>query len=147
MEDIEPDIEETDVVPEDERLDWPRYAALHLSRYPEDLECVETITQFYRFELEIRNENVRMEYCGMRIRRMMVVEEPAGDAGWVPWAGGKQPVDDDVKVEVEYSSGTISSGFGDDYRWEHRGNSYDIIAYRIVEPKEHAELSMFNFLP
>lgn len=65
-----------------------------------------------------------------------IVESKAAtsdDDGWVPWAGGECPVDDDVKVEVEYLSGINSSGFGDDYRWEHRENSYDIIAYRIVE--------------
>lgn len=51
------DIEAEDIAePEDERMDWPRYAKWHLSRYPEDVEVVETITQFYRFELELHNE-------------------------------------------------------------------------------------------
>lgn len=66
-------------------------------------------------------------------------QQPADD-GWIEWAGGVQPVADDVMVEVLDKDRRISCIHGASaFRWQHgahgEGNDgYDIIAYRVVKP-------------
>lgn len=62
---------------------------------------------------------------------------PQPDAnGWVPWAGGECPVDQDTWVEVTLRNGKSWIGKeaqrGEEWLWDHDGGSDDIIAYRIV---------------
>lgn len=63
---------------------------------------------------------------------------PAGVAaeadGWVEWSGGACPVDPDGPVEVELRGGDRMSGGwrAGVYRWNHEGESDDIVRYRVV---------------
>jgi len=67
-------------------------------------------------------------------------EEP-----WIEWAGGKRPVDGDVRVEVRHRSGEVSSSYIDNPRyggdnravtwcWHHgtQDEAGDIVAYRLT---------------
>lgn len=66
-----------------------------------------------------------------------IVEPKAAtdDDGWVAWAGGEQPVGDDVKVEVKLNNGKSHSSRANCFLWKHMSNDFYIIAYRIVDPK------------
>lgn len=52
--------------------------------------------------------------------------------GWISWSGGKCPVDEDVEVEYRQRNGIESECHADHLQWEHDGEDYDIIAYRVV---------------
>lgn len=58
--------------------------------------------------------------------------EPA----WIPWHGGfKSPIPGkQARYEVECRGGAKSIWVQNTLRWSHNGTSYDIIAYRILEP-------------
>jgi len=48
---------------------------------------------------------------------------------FTPWEGGEQP--SDSVVEIIIRCGRRRRGYAGDFCWEHRGNSADIIAYRV----------------
>ena len=55
---------------------------------------------------------------------------------WIPWHGGRQPVDDDVMVEARGRSGLVYSLQAYALEWTHgKGpdDFDDIIAYRVAE--------------
>ena len=61
---------------------------------------------------------------------------PASD-GWTPWVGGARPVAKEICVEVKYRDGeTGRPYFAYSYKWKHRGDRFDIVAYRIVEARD-----------
>lgn len=53
--------------------------------------------------------------------------------GWIEWHGGECPVDGRVKVEYRLRDGVTSNEPASCLAWEHDGECYDIIAYRVVE--------------
>lgn len=59
----------------------------------------------------------------------------AGD--WIEWSGGECPVAPDAKVGVRFRDGWTSyagrAGFWSTW-WQHVGHSFDITAYRVVQP-------------
>ena len=59
--------------------------------------------------------------------------QPSED-GWIPWAGGKCPVGDDVIAQVKGSDGWVDTDRAHLYDWHHTGSPFDIIAYRVVKP-------------
>lgn len=72
------------------------------------------------------------------IRRYRYVSRPLAD-GWKPWAGGDSPVGAGDDHEAKLKSGAIlRCRAGNLLRWQHIGNSGDIIAYRITKPAEEA---------
>lgn len=61
-------------------------------------------------------------------------KQPEND-GWIPWSGGECPVNNLLRVQVQYRE----IDFGDtanagSFRWNHVGKPSDIIAYKIVTP-------------
>lgn len=54
------------------------------------------------------------------------------DDGWIPWSGGKQPVDGDTVVFFRYRDGEESMLAARYCDWTHEGNDSDIIAYKLV---------------
>lgn len=59
-------------------------------------------------------------------------QEKSNDC-WIHWSGGKCPVDGFVKVEYRLRDGDTSNDRASCLAWEHDGECYDIIAYRVVE--------------
>ena len=78
-----------------------------------------------------------------------VLQAALGDApeadsdGWIPWRGGKMPVEKGTLVVVRHRNGAISEAVpaGETVRgsrtfakvWGHTGHPGDVIAYRIVK--------------
>lgn len=54
------------------------------------------------------------------------------DNNWIKWSGGQIPVPDNTFVEVETHFGNCS-GYASRFDWNHLGDDFDIIAYRIIE--------------
>lgn len=54
--------------------------------------------------------------------------------GWIEWKGGVIPLEDcTLVVEVKFRDGETGKRYAGLYRWAHRGNYNDIIAYRVIE--------------
>lgn len=61
---------------------------------------------------------------------------------WIDWAGGECPVPPETIVEVKFRDGDETGPYnarlwgvhGKLSNWDHAGEDYDIIAYRIVKP-------------
>lgn len=62
---------------------------------------------------------------------------------WIEWGGGGCPVGDATLVDLRYRDNTVAWGvrLGDDgaFRWDHIGNRYDIVAYRLSTQEEAYE--------
>jgi hypothetical protein len=57
-----------------------------------------------------------------------------GDGEWIEWAGGECPLPKGAAHEVRLRNGTIEwDDEPETWRWRHRNNSTDIIAYRVVQ--------------
>ena len=77
-------------------------------------------------------------------RAEAALAEPQPDAdGWIPWAGGDEPVGRDTPVDLRYRDSEmwpdklgVPSGYchlaSSKPYWRNDGGSCDIIAYRIV---------------
>jgi len=89
--------------------------------------------------------NLSMEEARSAIARAeAALAEPQPDAdGWIPWAGGDEPVGRDTPVDLRYRDSEkwpdklgVPSGYchlESSYPyWRNDGGSSDIIAYRIV---------------
>lgn len=62
---------------------------------------------------------------------------PTASDGWTPWVGGARPVAAGIYVEVKYRDGeTGRPYFAYSYKWKHRGDRFDIVAYRIVGARD-----------
>jgi len=78
-------------------------------------------------------------------RAEAALAEPQPDAdGWIPWAGGDEPVGRDTPVDLRYRDSEIwpdkldvPSGYchleSSEPYWRNDGGSSDIIAYRVVK--------------
>lgn len=56
------------------------------------------------------------------------------EAEWIEWKGGDIPVSKTILVEVRFRDQSLDTGsFAGCFEWDHVGNGYDIIAYRVVE--------------
>ena len=66
--------------------------------------------------------------------------EAVDDEGWIKHTTGKQPVDDDVEVIVEFDGETTQDGFyAENWNWDLSYGEQDvgvITAYKIVEEKK-----------
>ena len=54
---------------------------------------------------------------------------------WIDWNGGKQPVSDTTKVQIEFLCGHIGTYFADLVSWRHQTGDYpyNIIRHRIAK--------------
>ena len=83
------------------------------------------------------------ERISERLRQdVSIDEDPAAD-GWIPWAGGDEPVGRDTPVDLRYRDSEkwpdklgVPSGYchieSSKPYWRNSGGSSDIVAYRIV---------------
>lgn len=61
------------------------------------------------------------------------MEPPVVD-GWIEWHGGVRPVARGIRVECRFRNGRQEGpSTADNWRWHWMGDSYDIVAYRIVK--------------
>lgn len=70
--------------------------------------------------------------------------------GWIPHDGGKQPVDDDVMVEVRLRNGVGEILPAHGFNWG-AGNIYnsqnvDIAEYRVIEPKTNKKETLLEYV-
>ena len=66
--------------------------------------------------------------------REQVSQAEPESGGWIPWAGGENPVPKKLIIPKfregsEHKTSSLSEYFG----WLHHGKGYDIIAYRVVK--------------
>lgn len=65
------------------------------------------------------------------------IDPPQPDpGGWIPWHGGECPVEPETMVEARLRDGFKTqqrTAHKFRWRWEHTGESGDIIAYRVVQ--------------
>ncbi|MDO3431162.1 hypothetical protein QWJ46_00545 [Rhizobium sp. CBN3] len=59
------------------------------------------------------------------------MSERRAEDGWIEWAGGEQPVADEVLLEVVLKNGMQYEEYSDEIRWSTR-NDRDVAAYRVV---------------
>lgn len=62
--------------------------------------------------------------------------------GWIYWHGGECPVSNHVVVDVKFRDQiepVLDGDPAENFRWEHFGNSADIIAYRLHQPQKLEE--------
>lgn len=62
--------------------------------------------------------------------------------GWIRHRGGKCPVDGEIKVETRQRGGQIVIENAQEFWWEHRSNSGDIMAYRLHKPAEQPVIEL-----
>lgn len=56
-----------------------------------------------------------------------------GEGEWIEWKGGECPVDASSCVDVKFLNGDIIHGWmSGSWKWDHSGETGDIIAYRII---------------
>lgn len=55
--------------------------------------------------------------------------EPA----WILWHGGKCPLPENTKCEISSYDGKKTIREAGKWDWDHTGDGYDIVAYRIIE--------------
>ena len=55
--------------------------------------------------------------------------EPA----WILWHGGKCPLPENTKCEISSYDGKKAIREAGKWDWDHTGDGYDIVAYRIIE--------------
>ena len=61
-------------------------------------------------------------------------ESPPDADGWVPWAGGECPVDENTRLDVRYRDGGGECGIlAEMFVWNHEDEGDDIVAYRVAE--------------
>lgn len=59
------------------------------------------------------------------------------DDGWIEWSGGECPVNYNTQVEIRLRNGEDDLRHAGGFRWDTSGvASYDIVAYRIIKPRE-----------
>jgi hypothetical protein len=68
--------------------------------------------------------------------------EKMNEPKWIRHRGGKQPVEDSVKIEYRMRDGDISNRLerASDLRWAHLSLESDIMAYRIIEESKDQEI-------
>lgn len=98
---------------------------------------------------DITDDAVRAE-MGMNSRALDAALAAKND-GWIEWGGGECPVPTGTLVCVKWRDGRIDDGIPAKIshdldsskrhaiRWQHHGNSHDIIAYRLHQPQEAAQ--------
>ena len=99
----------------------------------------ENVEDFLRFE---RHEDGSIATQSQDVARVVHVEENP----WIEWDGdtdGKCPVPDDYRVEVRFRNGEacVHPYTADSWHWGNHGESYDIVAYRVIgsdEPEAQA---------
>ena len=60
---------------------------------------------------------------------------------WIRWRGGKQPVEDETMVQVEFDSQgdeNDTNGMARHFNWAHRSHDYwmNIVAFRVLKAEE-----------
>lgn len=72
----------------------------------------------------------------MRDQYEAALADTATTDGWIEWAGGECPVDGAAFVDYKMRSGQVGTDDAHILRWNHKGFSGDIIAYRLHQPQD-----------
>lgn len=56
---------------------------------------------------------------------------------WIEWHGGECPVPAYASGRVKLRGGVVSSGSLCGLDWSHNGKSWNILAYKVCDPREH----------
>lgn len=67
------------------------------------------------------------------LRRAQLLDKQPAEPAWIPWEGGKCPLEDGMIWQAKLRSGTHVKAKGLAYRWDHNGRDGDIVAYRVLE--------------
>jgi hypothetical protein len=67
------------------------------------------------------------------LRRAQLLDKQPAEPAWIPWEGGKCPLEDGMIWEAKLRSGTHVKAKGLACRWDHNGRAGDIVAYRVLE--------------
>ena len=67
--------------------------------------------------------------AGREELRKNTKQEPA----WILWHGGKCPLPENTKCEISSYDGKKAIREAGKWDWDHTGDGYDIVAYRIIE--------------
>lgn len=67
------------------------------------------------------------------LRRAQLLDKQPAEPAWIPWEGGKCPLEDGMIWEAKFRSGTHVKAKGLACRWDHNGRAGDIVAYRVLE--------------
>ncbi|NTG85839.1 hypothetical protein G6L15_06705 [Agrobacterium rhizogenes] len=59
------------------------------------------------------------------------MSERRAEDGWIEWSGGKQPVANEVLLDVVLKNGMQYEEYSDEIRWN-KLNDRDVAAYRVV---------------
>jgi hypothetical protein len=76
---------------------------------------------------------VGCKYCGCKFQ---------DKGGWIEWKGGKQPVADEVTVDIKYNNGKFfrtKADYTSLWEWdnEYENGNWNVVAYRIIDdPKK-----------
>lgn len=64
-------------------------------------------------------------------------------SAWIKWEGGPMPVVPYTMIEVKYRNFNTKVGcFDHQYKWDHRGDGDDIIAYRVIEGESDVRINI-----
>lgn len=73
--------------------------------------------------------------AGECMRPRTAGEQVVPEPGWLEWAGGDMPVPAGARVDLRFRGGDSGNGRAHIWYWQHYGEDYDIIAYRL-SPKQ-----------
>ena len=97
--------------------------------------------QFAQLErFEERLERIEDELAELRAdRAIRNASYGSPDDGWIPWHGGKCPVDPETVVTVRLFSAEEYTGKARNFAWRRTNDDDDIIGYRVVSEPEKPE--------
>lgn len=111
-------------------------------------DVTKDLLEALRFLLSAHGEQLDLAFAQAHdaiARAEAALAEPQPDAdGWIPWAGGDEPVGRDTLVDLRYRDSEkwpdklgVPSGYchieSSKPYWRNSGGSSDIIAYRVVK--------------
>ena len=67
------------------------------------------------------------------LRRAQSLDKQPTEPAWIPWEGGKCPLEDGMIWQAKLRSGTHVKAKGLACRWDHNGRAGDIVAYRVLK--------------
>lgn len=66
--------------------------------------------------------------------------------GWMPWYGGKCPLPDDTRVEVQFGAYTDADSLAGDWDWGRGDTVLPILAYRVLREDEDVDKKPGKFV-
>lgn len=102
-------------------------------------------SDYYKVRVcRIKNNLIVVDYKGFKSEWdessfISLWQEQPDEDGWIKRTTGKQPVADNVMVEVKYMDGLVGTGRAKHESWSLKPSVFHITHYRIVEDKQEPE--------